>query len=304
MAMNTTNFGNLLEPILKEVFFNKYMSIESFIPKIFNEIKSEKYQETYLGITGGQGFQPFNGMVAREEFGEDYKKVITNVSYSDSFGVTYDMFKDDQYGIMKQRASELGRLARYSKEILAASTIENGFTSLTQTGDGQNLFSASHPIRKGSVATQSNYTTNALTRANIVTGRSAMRRFLDPAGKKIQNVPNLLMVPVEKEQAAIEAVDSVYKGINDAGSVADFTSNAVKTFGIDILVNPYLDNKYAWYLFNTELTKDFFIWQNREPLRLIASEDADTLVLRETAYYRVGCGVTDWRGCYGALATS
>ena len=149
MAMNTAMFGNLLEPILKNAFFEKYLSIPSFISKVFNEIKSEKYQETHLGIYGGQGFTPFTGTVAREEFGEEYKKVITNVSYSDSFGVTYDMFKDDQFGIMKQRAAALGRLARYSKEVLAASIFNNGFSSAVQSGDAQNLFSASHPLLRG-----------------------------------------------------------------------------------------------------------------------------------------------------------
>ena len=47
MAMNTQNFGNLLEPILKEVFFNKYLSIESFIPKLFNEVKSGTWSQTF-----------------------------------------------------------------------------------------------------------------------------------------------------------------------------------------------------------------------------------------------------------------
>ena len=301
MAMNTAMFGNLLEPILKNAFFEKYLSIPSFIGKIFNEIKSEKYQETHLGIYGGQGFTPFTGTVSREEFGEEYKKVITNVSYSDSFGVTYDMFKDDQYGIMKQRAAALGRLARYSKEVLAASIFNNGFSSAVQSGDGQNLFSASHPIFKGSVATQSNYTTSALTRATLATARATMRRTVDGAGKKIHNVPNLLMVPVELETQAIEAVDSVYNGtVNQAGAVPDYTSNAVKTYNIEVFANPFLDDANNWFLLNTELTKDFLIWQNREPLRLIASEDADSLILRETGYYRVGVGATDWRGCFGA----
>jgi phage major head subunit gpT-like protein len=302
--MNSQGFGNLLEPILKAAFMNKYVEIESFIPKLFNQIKSEKLQETYLGLVGGTGFTPFTGSVSREEFAEDYKKVITNVSYSDSFGVTRDMFNDDQYGIMKQRASELGRLARYSKEVLAASIFNNGFSSAVQTGDAKNLFATDHPIRKGTVASQGNLGTGALTRATLNTARSAMRRFVDPAGKKIVNVPNMLMVPVELESQAIEAVDSVYNGtVNQAGAVADFSSNSVKRFGIEILVNPFLDDANDWFLINTELAKDYLIWQNREPVRLIASEDVDSLVLRETAYYRVACGATEWRWAYGNSVT-
>jgi phage major head subunit gpT-like protein len=131
-----------------------------------------------------------------------------------------------------------------------------------------------------------------------------MRRFVDPAGKKIVNVPNMLMVPVELESQAIEAVDSVYNGtVNQAGAVADFSSNSVKRFGIEILVNPFLDDANDWFLINTELAKDYLIWQNREPVRLIASEDVDSLVLRETAYYRVACGATEWRWAYGNSVT-
>lgn len=303
MAMNSTMFGNLLEPILKEAFFNRYVSIESMIPQIgFNQIKSTKLQETYLGLTGGDVFQPFTGTVARSEFAEDYKKVITNVSYAQSFGVTRDMFNDDQYGIMKQRASELGRLAKYSKEVLATSIFTLGNSSAVTTGDGQNLFSASHPIRKGATATQSNIGTGALTRATLNTARSAMRQFLTPAGLHMINVPNLLMTGVTLEAQAIEALDSVYNGtVNQAGSVADFSSNSVRKFGIDLLINPFIEDQSDWFLINKDYASDYLIWQNREPVRLIASEDVDSLVLRETAYYRVAAGATDWRFAYGSF---
>lgn len=300
MAMTLGGFAALLEPNLREVFFGKFAEITSFKNDVMGVEKSEKQTEHLLSVAGGGLYQEFKGKVIADDFVQGYQKDVTNKEFAKSFNVTYAMFKDDLYGLMKNQTSDLGRKARISQEVLAASIFNNAFNTTTgYTVDGSNANSlcySAHPAPSGaSAANQSNAGSTAISYTAITATRALMRRFVDEQGVPVFNIADTVLVPVELEKAAREAMESTF------GVDTNLTSNVVGSgaYKLKLIVTEYLTDANNWFMINSELAKMFCKFFNREPLRFIASESPDTLVMTNTGYYRASVGAVRWEWVYG-----
>ena len=298
MSMSKGSWGWTLEPTIKAWAMDEYASIPSLIPDLYGEETSIKSVEHYQTATAGSGFQQFTGTVYEEDFISGYSKDITNVSYSDSFSVTHDEYEDDLYGIMSERAKRLGELAATTKEQLALSLFNHAFDTSINTVDGANanpLCYGSHPSNANS-NTQNNLGTTALSYAALVASRTMMMKWKTDAGRPMLFVPDTLIVPIDLETTAREVCESLFKGAS-----SDFTTNIIaSTYRPKIIVSQYLTDTNNWFYAISKDMMRYNKWQNREPLRLIASEDVNSLVLRETGYFRIGFGSYDWRWIFGA----
>ncbi len=299
MAISLQTAPKLLEPGLREVFKDEYLSKSTLIPDLFGVVTSDKKTEHYLTMVGGKGFQRFSGTVYEEDYTQGYQKDITNYSYTDSIVIDHEMIRYEQYGVMKNRMKDLASLARTSKEELAIDIFNHAFDTSYVVGDGLQLCSNSHTSPVSGVANQSNLGSTALSAAAISATRTLGRKFYLDSGRKAGMIFDSILCSLDKEAAALEALESTFKGDST------FTTNIVSSnYKPKLFVSEYLTDPYAWFYFSQEGAKRWNIWQNSIPMRLISSESTDTLELKETAVYGVGLGSVDWRWIYGHNATS
>ena len=299
--MTRENFGTLLTPVHKKIFFDGYKEKPCQYAQIFKKDTMRAKQQTYphLGALGawkeGQEGRVFN----LSDFAEGATATFIAQRYDNSYKVTWELVQDDLYNVFKGigkggSAKAMGRGARVTEERQAANVVLNGFT--TAGYDGKPLFAADHPLIN-STETCSNLITGALTDANLKKALTMLRKQKDEAGEIIDTHATQLVVAPENEFTAKAIVNSILQsGTNN---------NDVNTVpNLKVVVWDYLssDDSNIWFIQDesienlTFLTREAAIFGSQ-----FIPGQMDALMY---GYERFAVGYVDWRGLVGSLGTN
>jgi hypothetical protein len=218
-----------------------------------------------------------------------------HVAYALGFIVTHEEMMDNLYekkGFDGTKA--LSRSMRHTVENVAANIYNRGFDTAFAGGDGQPLFSASHPTVSG---VQSNLLAAAdLSEAALEDAVIQIMNAVDARGLKISLMPESLHIATANYFEA----ERILKSILTPGT-GNNAINALKSTGMfpqGAKVNPYLSDADAWFI-RTDIDKGMrFFW--REKPDFAQDGDFDTSNLKYKAYQRFSAGWTDFRGAYGS----
>lgn len=303
-TMTTENFGELLEPGLRKIFFEAYKEVPTFIPEIFNMETADVAEVHDVSIGAMKPFSKHIGTVKYDKFYEGYKKSYDFPPFSAGFSVEREMFDDQRYGTFKRDAKLLGLAAGRRRELDAAFVFNSASVSsaadfdgdvvATIGGDGQPLCSDAHPSKApDGPATRSNKGSLTLTQANLDATVLAMRNTVDDRGNKIMVMPDTLIVPEALEPTAWEIIKTD-KALDSANNNKNIHFGRYK-----LIVWPYLTDPNNWFMLDSTYTKMFLNWFTRVPLEFNQSMDMDTMVAKFMGYMRFGVGWSDWVGVYG-----
>lgn len=182
-------------------------------------------------------------------------QIVTNVTFELTERVPREKIEDDQYGLYSPLAMQMGQQAAKWPD----QTIITDFFSANPTGfDGVAFFHDSHPVdvdagAGGPLGSYDNNLGLALSYANYGTARAAMRGFKGADGQPLGVNPNLLIVPPELEETALqilhnEMIAGFVPGNSTNGNVG--TTQNVWRGSADLLVIPELSAlaPATWYL--------------------------------------------------------
>lgn len=298
-VMTRDNFGELMTPIHKKIFFDSYNEVPMKYQSIFKIEKMTGKTQTYphLGAFGLWKTNTEGSAFQESSFGEGNKASFEAKRYDNSYVLTWELMQDDQYNVMKGigkggSAKGLGRSLRATEETDTAKVITGGFGN---TGyDGKALFAADHPLASAS-GTCSNLITGALTDENLKKAMTLMRKQVDEAGVPISASAKQLVVCPELEFVAKAIVNSILQAGTNNNDV-----NTVPNLNIivwDYLSDPDGTNK-PWFIQDTSIDNLLFL-RREEPIfgseRIQAKMD-----YRMYGYTRYDCGYCDWRGLVGS----
>lgn len=181
---------------------------------------------------------------------------VINRDWEISWKFKEHQIRDDLSGIVAQAIAKArsyaAKWARHEDQ-LVADTIQLGTTKPCY--DGQNFFSATHPIDPGGVVsgTFSNLrTAKPLTAANLMTGLSEFRQMKNPDGSPAVGPATKIKLVYEasNEWNAKQLTTLGWYGGAAAGIVAaNVASVNVLQGSVDPLYNPYMnDEAGVWYL--------------------------------------------------------
>lgn len=301
MALTEGQYGRLLEPGLRKVFFDTYMEYPEQFSKVFNVESSKKAIETDLRM-GGFGTWNQKGTMDSTEFADPTKDEIIQYqhsTWSKGFRVEKELIDDEMYSQIKKMSANLGRGARATVEIQAATVLNNGFGN---TGyDGVSLFATNHPRLDGG-PTVSNLltkasisgspTTTALSENALQAAMILSAQQVDEAGIKIQMNPKILVVPRNLEFTALQITKSVNlpgTNYNDINPLAG---------RLEVVVLDYLTNNNAWFIMDRTIAQLNFFW--REKLNFKSETDFESDIYAYKGRMRFSVGYSDWRGIIGA----
>lgn len=295
MTMIRNNFGDLLEPILNEVFFEKYMSYPKEYESCFNVLTSKKKTETDSQVTGFGMFssKAEGAAIAYDDAYQGYDQTYTHTTYGKGYRITREMMEDEQYPVMKNMSKALARAAAVTIDTLAASVFNNAFT-VANGGDGVELCSLVHPLVGGGTE-QNELTTPAdLTVTSLQEAISYMEDTRDDRNLLLNIKAKKLLVPKELKFVArelLQSPDKPYTGNNEI--------NALREEGLQYLVNHYLVDDDAWFLLaDKDETGLKFFW--RRNIDHGKANDFDTEDAKFKATFRISYGFSDWRGVFGS----
>jgi phage major head subunit gpT-like protein len=275
---NDAQWGKLLEPGLRKIFFETYPEKSEQFNKIFNVNSSKKAKEYDL-LLGG--FQPWadkaeTGSVVYQDPASGHEITYTHKSFASGFKVTREMHDDEQYNIINKLPKALAHSGRTKVDTDAASVLNNGFDGVTAPiYDGKALFANDHVLKGGGTA--SNLITGALNDANLKIAIECMHSAPDETGNKIQYQPKRLIVPRSLEFVAREIVGSERK------SGTDFNDMNTLKGSLEVVVYDYLTSDTAWFIQDPNVSELNFFWRVKKTIKnvwlsLNFSNSVDTLV--------------------------
>ena len=286
-------------PAIDEVVMTKYSQFPDEFSEVYRMETSSRSIEQTTEVTGfGQMAVIPDGQDTRyDDALPGFNKTYVHAQYGLGFRVTKVAMDDDKFGVVKKLATELGRSAKETKEVVAANMFNTGFT--TSLGpDGVSLFNTAHPLIGG--GTQSNrlsYPTDPdVTSLQLVL--TLMRQTVDHRGKKLRIPPKKGIFPPNLEFIAAELL-----GGTDRPDTANRAINAFKRRSgmpsFDTwMVWDYLTDPDAWMV-EADVQDTELRFYSREAFGTVHDIDFDSRSVKTAGWTRYSVGNNGWYGIAG-----
>src|SRR5210317_1480993 len=297
MAISRAQLAKELEPGLNALFGLEYDPYENEHGEILEEESSDRAFEEEV-MLGGFSTAPVKGegsAVSFDDANETYTARYTHETIALAFSITEEAIEDNLYDRLASRYTKaLARSMAQTKQIKAASILNNAFSTGSPIGDGAALCSAAHPSLSGNQR-------NLLTTAADLNETSLEQMLIDIAGLtderglKIAVRGMKLIIPKELQFIAERVINS-----NLRSGTADNDTNAMKNMGMlpeGAVVNHFLTDTDAFFI-KTDAPNGFKYF-NRSPIKTAMEGDFDTGNMRFKARERYSFGVSDWRSVFG-----
>lgn len=304
---NEENFGKLLEPGLRKIFFETYDELPEQFSKIFNVETSDKAKETDWGMGAFGDWTKREtqfDVVAYKTLSPGLERTYIHDAFTQGFMVTREMFDDDQYRQIEKMPKAMARAGRAKVEKDAMLPLINGFKGegagedAYQIYDGKALFSEAHPLLD-SAGVGSNLASGVLSDTNLKAALMLMREVPDEAGNLAQFKATRLIIPPVLEDTARRLLhSSQITGSNHNDTNEYLTSQSIEICVMDYLSTAAGGSDTAWYLQDGSRHELNFFWRVRPEFKW--EEDFDTFVAKYRGYMRYSMGVSDWRGLIGS----
>ena len=146
------NFGKLLYPGLRKIFFETYSELPEQFTKIYNVQKSNSATETDYGLGAFGDWEERSGeldTVAYATISEGGEVTYTHKAFTKGFMISRELNDDEKYGQMKKMAKALARAGRAKVEKDAIQVLTKGFQGATGAFKGSDeleLFHNAHDL--------------------------------------------------------------------------------------------------------------------------------------------------------------
>lgn len=297
--LTRSDFGQLLTPVHKKIFFDSYEEKKKQYDKTFKIDTMDAKEATYphLGAFGKWNENTEGNDFNLDSVSQGDVATFTAKRFDKSYEVTWELCQDDQYNVFKGAgkggsAQKLARGLAATEESHAAKVITDGFDN---TGyDGVALFSDAHPLIS-STDTCSNLISGELCDQKLKEALTKMRLQQDEAGVLVAAHGDRLVVHPDWEFTARALVGSTLQ--------AGTNNNDINTLpSMEVLVWDYLaddEDSKIWYVQDSSMDNLMFLWREKP---IFDSEKIDNKMdYRFYGYCRFDCGYVDWRGLVGSM---
>jgi Mu-like prophage major head subunit gpT len=287
-----------LLPGLNALFGLEYGKYENEHAEIFDAETSERSFEEELKLSGF-GAAPVKAegtAISYDNAQEAFTARYNHETVAMGFSITEEAMEDNLYDSLSSRYTKaLARGMAYTKQVKAASVLNNGFTTYI-TGDGVSLFNTAHPTVQG-VTNRNRPTTDVdLNETAIEQAIIDIAAYVDERGLLIAARARKLIVPPALMFVATRLLQTELRV-----GTSDNDINAMKQMGSipeGFRVNHYLTDADSWYI-KTDIPNGFKHF-TRVAMTTAMDGDFDTGNVRYKARERYSFGVSDPLACYAS----
>lgn len=291
-------FDSLLLPIIYHHFELGQTRVPSLRTRLFSVRDSQLSEERGTGM-GGMSPDSWDvyrtskgGRKGRLDLDQLYTQTYSHVEYPVELVIEKRLVINDQYGRIQDIVRRAGISAEQKQEIDAASLFNLAFSGATWS-DGKTLCATDHPKSPNkSAGTYSNKGTTALSKAAVSATRISMMRFADDKGNELGLMPNVLLVPPELEDTALEIANSNL----DPASANNAINPQAGRFSV--ISWQRLSDTNAWFMIDDTWRSEVCNWYIREPLQVMMTHETTTEIVYELKLH-YSYGVDDWRFIFG-----
>ena len=306
MAISRAQLLKELLPGLNALFGMEYARYGEEHKELYETEKSERSfeEETKLAGFAAAPVKNEGSAIAYDNAQEAFTARYTHETIALGFSITEEAVEDNLYDSLSARYTKsLARAMAYTKQVKAASVINNGFSGSYLGGDGVSLFGVNsggsrvgHPLVNGGVNYNSPSVAVDLNETSLENAVIQIAAWTDERGLLIAAKPRKLVVPPSLMFVAKRLLDTELRV-----ATADNDINALKQMGAipeGYTVNHFLTDTNAWFLL-TDVPNGLKHFE-RSPLTNSMDGDFDTGNVRYKARERYSFGWSDPLGVWGS----
>jgi hypothetical protein len=299
MAISRAQLLKELLPGLNALFGLEYKRYGEEHKEIYETETSERSFEEETKLSGFSAAPVKNegAAIAYDNAQEAYTARYNHETIAMGFSITEEAMEDNLYDSLSARYTKaLARGMAYTKQVKAASILNNGFSAGVIYGDGQPLFSTAHPLISGGTNSNRPATNADLNETSLEAAVIQIAGWTDERGLLIAAKPRKLIVPPNLMFVATRLLETSLRV-----GTTDNDINALKNNGSipeGYTVNHFLTDTNGWFL-TTDVPNGLkhFV---RVPLATSMDQDFDTGNNRYKARERYSFGVSDPLGMFGS----
>ena len=283
MAISRAQLLKELLPGLNALFGLEYEKYGEEHQEIFEQESSERSFEEEVKLSGFSAAPVKNegSAIAYDNAQEAWTARYNHETIAMGFSVTEEAVEDNLYDSLSARYTKaLARAMAYTKQVKAASILNNGFDSNYTGGDGVELFSTAHPLVSGGTNQNEPTTASDLNETSLENAARPMKLIIPSA---LQFVATRLM----ESQGRVGTADNDINALRSMGSIPQ-----------GFAINHYLTDTDAWFL-TTDVPNGLkhFV---RTAMQTSMDGDFDTGNARYKARERYSFGWSDPLGMFGS----
>jgi hypothetical protein len=299
MAISRAQLLKELLPGLNALFGLEYATYGEQHKEIYDTETSERSfeEETKLSGFSAAAVKNEGAPIAYDNAQEAFTARYTHVTIAQGFSLTEEAIEDNLYDSLSARYTKaLARSMAYTKQVRAASVLNNGFDPAFPGGDGVALFATNHPLVSGGTNSNRPSTGADLNETSLEAAVIQIAQWTDERGLLIAAKPKKLIVPPQLQFVATRLLETELRT-----GTADNDINALKNNGSipeGYTVNNYLTDVNAWFL-TTDVPNGMkhFV---RTPLSNSMDGDFDTGNVRYKSRERYSFGFSDPLGMFAS----
>lgn len=297
MPTNRGAISALLAPDLRKVYIDTGKERPLEYPLQFNVDNMEWNPVTDQQVSGlgTVPAKPEGTQFTPDEILIGSTKAYTAVPYGLAVEITWEAWRDELYGVLREMVASLARASRNRQEVQAWSILNNAFsTSFTGFTSGESLVSTAHTGLDGTSRPNRPSPDIGLS----ITGlQNSMTRFEDMTDER--DLPRL-MAPVQV--TVTSANKFVSREILGSGGVpfkADNEINALIEEDLSWMISHYITTSTYWFATAAKGVHDMnYLWRDQPIFDMF--DDPWTKNAIATVYQRHAEGFGSWRGVDGS----
>jgi hypothetical protein len=303
MAISRAQLLKELLPGLNALFGLEYAKYGEEHKEIYETETSERSFEEETKLSGFSAAPVKNegSAIQYDNAQEAWTARYNHETIAMGFSITEEAVEDNLYDSLSSRYTKaLARAMAYTKQVKAASVLNNAFAAGVTYGDGVPLCSTAHPLISGGTNSNRPTTGADLNETSLENAVIQIAGWTDERGLLIAAKPKKLIIPPALQFVATRLLETELRV-----GTTDNDINALKNNGSipeGYAINHFLTDTNAWFLL-TDVPNGLkhFV---RTPLQNSMDGDFDTGNVRYKARERYSFGVSDPLGIFGSPGSS
>lgn len=298
MAISRAQLLKELLPGLNALFGLEYKQYAEEHKEIYESESSERSFEEEVKLSGFSAapVKTEGQAIVYDNAQEAWTARYNHETIALGFSITEEAMEDNLYDSLSRRYTKaLARAMAYTKQVKAATILNNAFTSGTG-GDGVYLCSTAHPLVSGGTNSNTFSTQADLNETSLEAAVIQIAGWTDERGLLIAAKPKKLIIPPSLMFVAKRLLDTELRV-----GTSDNDINAIKAMGSipqGYKVNHWLTDTDAWFLM-TDVPNGLKHF-TRTALSNSMDGDFDTGNVRYKARERYSFGWSDPLGIFGS----
>jgi hypothetical protein len=299
MAIARAQLLKELLPGLNALFGLEYARYGEEHKELYSVETSERSfeEETKLAGFGAAPVKNEGSAISYDNAQEAWTARFNHETIALGFALTEEAIEDNLYDSLSARYTKaLARAMSYTKQVKAASVLNNGFSAAYVGGDNVSLFSTAHPLTNGETNSNRPATASDLNETSLESAFIQIAAWSDEKGLLIAAKPRKLVVPPALTFVATRLLETELRVGTTNNDVNALKSNGSIPEGYT--VNHFFTDPNAWFL-TTDVPNGMkhFV---RTPMQTGMDGDFDTGNVRYKARERYSFGWSDPLGMFGS----